>query len=304
MDRTNYARFLSLYLEDMLMLEKNAPEVYEKFVSGRFTVKRSAVPFTSVATDQALEQTINKTSKSTGGVIGSTRKKETVAMWDITYHDFLGLFNYVKELTFFTNEDGEVMTHHEFSTSTAQQSESSVQRILSYFQEKNINPFIAGSQRLRNIVSEELVHPEIAKELLSIFDKGIDIYTTFRKEWFIEKTKLYSATITRNNLPNFKTIPKSELKKSVKATKFVASDTERIVLLAKERNYPSTKLLQYELTHKNMLFDENGLFTKYEDKSPLIRELEKILVLYDTQFSVELETCIIFDVMLVMRSIP
>ena len=79
MSRSNYARWSAVYLEDMMVLEKKAPEVYEQFLKGRFTVKRSDAPFTSVSTDQALEQTINRSSKETGGIIGSTKKKEFVA---------------------------------------------------------------------------------------------------------------------------------------------------------------------------------------------------------------------------------
>ena len=75
-DRTNYARWCNVYLEDMLTLQTTAPEVFKNFEDGRFTVKRSSVPFTSVATDQALEQTINRTSKSSGGIIGCTKKKK------------------------------------------------------------------------------------------------------------------------------------------------------------------------------------------------------------------------------------
>ena len=76
MNRVNYARWCSIYLEDMLMLEINAPEVYAQFINGRFTVKKSKIPFTSVGTIQALEQTINRISKSAGGVIGCTKKKK------------------------------------------------------------------------------------------------------------------------------------------------------------------------------------------------------------------------------------
>lgn len=44
MDRTNYSTWSAVYLEDMLQLESKAPEVYEQFMKGRFTVKKSDVP--------------------------------------------------------------------------------------------------------------------------------------------------------------------------------------------------------------------------------------------------------------------
>ena len=76
MDCINYARWGAIYLEDILQVEKITPEVYEQFLKGRFQL-RDQIPllFTSVATDQGLKQTINRASKSSGGVIGSTKKK-------------------------------------------------------------------------------------------------------------------------------------------------------------------------------------------------------------------------------------
>ena len=62
-DRSNYARWSSVYLQDMPSLTEKYPELYNKFLDGQFTVKKSIVQFTSVGTDQALEQTINRSKK-------------------------------------------------------------------------------------------------------------------------------------------------------------------------------------------------------------------------------------------------
>lgn len=63
-------------------------------MEGRFTVKKSDVPFTSVATDHALEQSINRTSKSrNSGIIGITLKKNYVAVWNLTFHELLAISN-------------------------------------------------------------------------------------------------------------------------------------------------------------------------------------------------------------------
>lgn len=59
----------------MLLLLQTHPTVYNEFLSGRFIVKQSDSSFTSVVTDQALEQTINRSQCSSSGIIGSTRKK-------------------------------------------------------------------------------------------------------------------------------------------------------------------------------------------------------------------------------------
>ena len=49
-------------------------------------VKMTPGKFKAVAADQSLEQTINRSQKRSGGIIGSMRKKDFVAEWDMIYH--------------------------------------------------------------------------------------------------------------------------------------------------------------------------------------------------------------------------
>ena len=51
----------------MQKLKDTAPDVYESFVKGKFSVKRASGNFNSVGVDMCLEQTINRSSKGKGG---------------------------------------------------------------------------------------------------------------------------------------------------------------------------------------------------------------------------------------------
>ena len=92
-DSTNYLRWCSLYLEDMHKLPDTAPDIYRAFMAGKFVVKRTHGKFNAVGADMALEQTINRSQKSACGIIGNTRKKKFVAMWEIIYHEMLTISN-------------------------------------------------------------------------------------------------------------------------------------------------------------------------------------------------------------------
>ena len=70
-DHTNYTRWGPVYLNDMQLLPKTAPAVYESFKRGNFVVQRSSNPFCKVPVDQATEW-VNKTCKISNGVIGIT----------------------------------------------------------------------------------------------------------------------------------------------------------------------------------------------------------------------------------------
>ena len=223
-------------------------------------------------------------------------------MWDITFHELLGISNLFREKTFIENEN-DLEIHHEYSNASIQNSESAVNKIVHFIVSKEINPFQSSKQQLCNLVTEQLVHSDVTKELLSIFGKGLELYNVFRDERFIEKSKPLSAVISRNNLPHFKTFPKSENTKSVKKN-FSIRETQRIVALANERSYPLEMLLQYDLTYTNQFFDEDGFLKKETNKSLLSRELEKILLTMPTEpLSNYLTMSLLIDVMLVVRKL-
>ena len=98
-DSTNYLRWCSLYLKDMHQLPETAPDVHQSFMAGKFVVKRTQGKFNAVGADMALEQTINRSQKSASGIIGNTRKKKFVAMWELVYHEMLAVSNLFRELS-------------------------------------------------------------------------------------------------------------------------------------------------------------------------------------------------------------
>ena len=95
----NYLRWCSLYLVDMLHLPETAPRIYQAFLQCQFVVKRTPGKFKAVAADQSLEQTINRSQKSSGGIIGCTRKKDFVAEWEMIYHEIIAVSSLHRELS-------------------------------------------------------------------------------------------------------------------------------------------------------------------------------------------------------------
>ena len=69
-DSINYIRHASCYLERIKALGNENPYLYKKFMQGHFAVKNKQGKFNSVSPDMKLEQTIQRTSKDPGGIIG------------------------------------------------------------------------------------------------------------------------------------------------------------------------------------------------------------------------------------------
>ena len=84
-DCVNNLHWCPLYLEDMHSLLETAPEIHQVLLQGQIVVNRTPVKFKTVAADQSLEQTINRSQSRSGGIICSMRKKYFVAEWEIPY---------------------------------------------------------------------------------------------------------------------------------------------------------------------------------------------------------------------------
>lgn len=86
-DRQNYSRWIPVYLADMKRLEATRPIVRSEFRKGNRSVRRTGQPFTQVSTDMALEQSINRDTKTKGGIVGISQKPRALERWFLTCHE-------------------------------------------------------------------------------------------------------------------------------------------------------------------------------------------------------------------------
>lgn len=171
-DRPNYLRWCSIYLEDMRRLETTAPEIYKEFMAGKCSVKRSTRSFSAVGVDMGLEQTINRSKKSTSGVIGSTRNKSYVTEWELIYHEVLAVSNVYREITNVSSSNNhELRFHHEYTSSEMKQMENHINNMTEFIL-RHENPFISGRNALRNIITQEEADPENVYEILNVSNRN------------------------------------------------------------------------------------------------------------------------------------
>ena len=134
LDTTNYCRWVPLYYEDCIALEKTFPAIYASFLQGGFVVRQTLKCGSGVPMDQALKKEYNKPA-SLGGIIGISRRKEAVAQWNIIKHEKSKFTKHLRELCCL-NEDSEYTVHHEFSQTLAEADEECVEQIVTYIAEK------------------------------------------------------------------------------------------------------------------------------------------------------------------------
>lgn len=70
-------RYGTAYWMEMAMLPTSHPTVYQQICEkGSWTLQRcDNAPFSSVSGDQAIEQTVNRDTKTSGGLTGITLKR-------------------------------------------------------------------------------------------------------------------------------------------------------------------------------------------------------------------------------------
>ena len=77
LDRTNYARWLTVHVRDMVQRAQQNPEVNAEFMKGNFVVQMSRRKFSLMAKDQAYEQS-NKILQTKGGAAGLYENHEAL----------------------------------------------------------------------------------------------------------------------------------------------------------------------------------------------------------------------------------
>ena len=218
--RSNYSRYGYIFHEDCLDLQRKFPMLYKHFAEERgFVCYLTEQCASGIGFDQGLEKVYNFTSKAVGGIIGVTRQKKSVALWDLIKFD---------------QSTGELNSlHHEFSAKAALESSKRVAMLVEYI--KSIkSPFGSGvNDKLINIVTKEEV--ENSGYYLNFVSFGDELYKKFVQERFEEKSvSLYNATISSKYYTND---PYTESDKKKAPKPMIASD--------ETENSRSIKYIQY-----------------------------------------------------------
>ena len=115
LDHTHYSRWVPIHLRDMIALKECHPNVYEEFVKGNFTVKKSKHAF-SIAIDHAHEQN-NASVKGDGGAVGLTENPSALRRWMVSGPEMARLNG---EFEYSTKKRNDTNCHHHEQTKHAQ----------------------------------------------------------------------------------------------------------------------------------------------------------------------------------------
>ena len=159
LDRSNYARWLSVHVSDIKTLQVQNSTVAENFNSGKFTVQKTTHKFSAIALDHAHEQN-NKWLKGDGGIIGLTENAPSLNRWMLAGPE---LVRVVKE---FETSRGmtkpETDAHHEQSQAFDSKFTQDVKALVCTLDELG-NPFDEDGSNLISLESKDIADTAVNK---------------------------------------------------------------------------------------------------------------------------------------------
>ena len=182
----HYFRYGSYHLEFMRKLPEKFPTIFNAFKARMFVVCTSDRLFSAVSPDMKLEQKVQRSQKSMGGIISQTNQQNYVTKWEIVYHEILSISNVFKEITNKNRKlSNEFTQHHELEGNLSKEIELAIQTLVAFITRWG-NPYstLNTVTELYNISTGQIYNQQVAER-----------YTNFSKN-YISNTKIFAVTDT------------------------------------------------------------------------------------------------------------
>ena len=134
-NRTNYSRWMPVYILDMLELPAEIKSAFEK---GEFSIRQTCGSFNGIWSDMGTEKTIIKDSKGSGGIIGITNQKSALVRWTLTRHFLASFSSAMNDRAGITSTSN--TSHEEMKQTALKRDEEQVQAIVNHLSETMTDP--------------------------------------------------------------------------------------------------------------------------------------------------------------------
>ena len=275
-NHTNYSRWTPLYLEDCLKLETDFPAIYQSFEKGGFVVQRSIRKNSSIPMDQALEVAYNKLAKSSGGIIGITRRKAAVAQWNLIHQEKAAYKEYLELKSRPDSDYSQFSLHREFTKAAASSALDKRERVINQLKRfGNLFSQVNDGKPILNMATGQN-HELLFKSKLNCLKVGETMYLSFKEERFDNKTLSIFDKLSRTTNITAADEEKNRQKLNMNVAKECQS-VQQYISYAELRGFDLRELFKYELSSVPLfLFKNDGSFQKNDQKSQLVNEIFKL----------------------------
>ena len=243
-DHINYARCVSVYICDMKNLETSDPEIYHSLQNGGFTVQRSEHSFAQVSFDQTIEQTVNRDTKTKGGIIGFSTRKESVGKWVHTAPERAAITQ--KFLDMLDMHGDEESEHKEARSQRMSKDEKDISEAVMMCQNWG-NPF-EESCHLTSLSSGITASSKVTTDLMDAYKIGKQAHERFLQERLQKKSTPYTSSLKKLKLSTFQDMAKVSSKETGEDS--MNSDQElfsRLLAISQTRSIDLKDIFKHEL---------------------------------------------------------
>lgn len=247
-DHVNYARYLPVYLIHMMDLPVTHPEAQMMLENGDFGVQRTtAHGFSQLPVDQTIEQTVNRSTKTKGGIVGFSLRKNAVQRWLLTAHSRAAFVDKCRMMTANTKQ-AENRLHKETGSTRIKRDEEDVKKVMEVVGNWN-NPF-EESEELVCMSSGSVASISIKEDLLTARKKGTDALTTFVEGRLLSNNTGFYDTLSKLKLGTFSDARKKTSVNKDGKTVILKADRNlfaRLLVIGQSRKMDLRELLVHEL---------------------------------------------------------
>ena len=245
-DQLNYAKYLALYFVEMKSLPSTHPGAHNLLMNGGMSVQRNQTyGFTGTPVDQTIEQTINRNTKTRGGIIGFSLKPGAVKRWINTAHQRSSIVDACRTLA---GIEGCCTLPKDMQRSRIQKDEADIIKLQETI-EVTCNPFLM-SDSLVALSSGCKADASTCRDLLEAKDRGTESVENFITERIATNLKSFHDTKSRLKLKTFSLKTGTQL--STERTKLQKMSADRsmfarLLVVAQKRSLDLRNVFEYEL---------------------------------------------------------
>lgn len=246
-DRQNYARYLPAYWVEMVNLPKSHPLNHQDMTSkGNWTIQRKKInKFSSIACDQAIEQTCNRDSKTKGGITGITLNRGAVQRWILSHPERAAITRQCEMMAGILPEE---RAHKELDKTRMIKDRLSVESLLVTV-ESMVNPF-QTSEDLVCISSGVVASKKVKEDILNACDKGEVALKDFVQDRILSSKTDFFSPIKSMKLATFGDQMKKSTKTKEGKSVVLKNDHKlfaRLLVISQNRAIDLRDILSYSL---------------------------------------------------------
>ena len=282
-DKINYARYLPVYHVEMTNLPSEHPDVYSNFMAGKFAVQLAEEsPFGRIPVDQTTEVTVNKDTKTSGGVTKFSLKTGAMNRFYMTAEYRCSFLAHLRDMV----QVRRLSYHHDELLSTRKVKDEKAVTAVESLIESWSNPFVESKQ-LVSISTATEAPEDVTLDLMRAREIGEQAFQQFREERLEASPpkRKFHDPMKLKKLTTFSTLSKKKKVTTDGRTMILKADRSlfgRIIILGQNRKIEVRELRQYSLGPLPWALATPEGFPRKTNKAALATYLQKDVQLADS----------------------